>query len=94
MKNKSINLVIFHLSDNTEQIQRGCFLHLDVGEEFLASILQTGAEEVDRIVDNEKTVVIALSDTYINRWILLVMPLYIQLKFHFPMDYAVAFLSN
>ena len=54
-------------------------MHLDVGKELFASILQTGAKEVDHIVDNKEAVVIALGGTYINRWILLVMTLDVEL---------------
>ena len=54
-------------------------MHFDVGEEFLASVLQTGTEEIHHIVDNQETVVIALRGVYINRWILLVVTLQVQL---------------
>ena len=33
-------------------------MHADVGEEFLAGILQAGTKDIDHIVDNEKAVVI------------------------------------
>ena len=48
-------------------------LHLDISEEFLASIFQGGSKEIYRIVDNEETVMIMLADININRWVLLVM---------------------
>ena len=54
-------------------------MHLDVGEELLAGILQAGPEEVDHIVDDEETVVVALGGIYINRWILLVVALHVKL---------------
>ena len=43
-------------------------MHFDVGEEFLASVLQAGTKEVNRIVDDEKTVMIALAYIDRNRW--------------------------
>ena len=67
------------LSDNTEQILWGGLLHLDVGEEFFAGILQAGSEEVDHIVDDQESVVVALAVVDCNRRILLVMALDIQL---------------
>ena len=33
-------------------------LHLDIGEEFLAGIFQGGSKEIDRIVNDEETVMI------------------------------------
>ena len=33
-------------------------MHADVGEEFLAGILQAGTKDIDHIIDNEKAVVI------------------------------------
>ena len=54
-------------------------MHFNVGKEFLAGILQTGAEEIYHIVDNQKTVVIALCGVNVNGWILLVVTLQIQL---------------
>ena len=54
-------------------------MHLDIGEEFLASVFQRGTEEIDRIVDNEETVMIMTADVYINRWVLLVVAQNIQL---------------
>ena len=54
-------------------------LHLDIGEEFLASIFQGGSKEIDRIVDDEKTVMIVTADVYIDRWVLLVVAQNIQL---------------
>ena len=55
------------------------FLHFDVGEEFLSCIFQTGTKEIHHIIDNQEAVVIALRGVYLNRWILLVMSLQIQL---------------
>ena len=63
-------------------VQQSCrwgFLHFDVGEEFLASVLQTGTEEIHHIVDDQETVMIALRGVDVNRWILLVVTLQIQL---------------
>ena len=54
-------------------------MHLDVGKEFLSGILQAGPEEIDNIVDDEESVVIMLSGTYINRWVLLVVALEVKL---------------
>ena len=54
-------------------------MHFDVGKEFLACILEAGPEEIYHIVDNQKAIVIALRGVYINRWILLVVTLQIQL---------------
>ena len=62
-----------------QQINCWSFLHLNVGKEFLAGILQTGAEEIYHIVDNQKTVVVALCGVNVNGWILLVVSLQIQL---------------
>ena len=36
-------------------------LHADVGEEFLACVLQACAEDIDRIVDNQETIVVVLT---------------------------------
>ena len=55
-------------------------MHADVGEEFLASILQAGTEDVDHIVDNEKAVVISLAVIDSDGWILLVMTLDVKLE--------------
>jgi hypothetical protein len=67
------------LSDAVEQrLSRG-FLHFDVGKEFLSGILQAGPEEIDHIVDDEKSVVIVLGGTYINMWVLLIVTLDIKL---------------
>ena len=49
------------LSYSIDQLLGGGFLHFDVGEEFLASVLQAGTKEVDDIVDDKKTVMIALA---------------------------------
>ena len=68
------------LSDSTEQMLRGCLLHLDVGEEFLACIFQAGPKEVDNIVDNQESVVIALAVIDGDRRILLVMALDVELQ--------------
>ena len=54
-------------------------LHLDIGEEFLASIFQGGSKEIYRIVDNEETVMIMTADVYIDRGGLLVVAQNIQL---------------
>ena len=54
-------------------------MHLDVGEELFAGILQAGPEEVDHIIDDEETVVVALGGIYNNRWILLVVALDVEL---------------
>lgn len=54
-------------------------MHLDIGEEFLASVFQRGTEEIDRIVDNEETVMIMTADVYINRWVLLIVALEVEL---------------
>ena len=36
-------------------------LHADIGEEFLAGILQAGSEDIDHIVDDEEAVVVTLT---------------------------------
>ena len=68
------------LSDIVEQIRGWGLLHADVGEEFLASILQAGPKDVDYIVDDEKAVVIALAVIDSDRGILLVMTLDVKLQ--------------
>ena len=55
-------------------------MHADVGEEFLSGILQTGSEDVDHIVDNEETVVIALAVIDGDVGILLIMTLDVKLQ--------------
>ena len=67
------------LSNIIQQFRCWSLLHFDVGEEFLARIFEAGSEEIYHIVDNQKAIVIALCDVNINRWILLVMALQIQL---------------
>ena len=62
-------------SDIAEQIRGWGLLHTDVGEEFLASILQAGSEDVDHIIDNEKAVVISPAVIDSDGGILLVMTL-------------------
>ena len=54
-------------------------MHADVGEELLAGIFQTGPEDIDRIVDDEETVVVLLTDVDGDGRILLVMALYVEL---------------
>ena len=66
-------------SDIAEQILGGGFLHTDISEEFLAGILQRGSEDVDHVVDDEETVVVMLTHIYINRRVLLVMALNVEL---------------
>ena len=63
------------LSDIVEQIRGWGLLHADVGEEFLASILQAGPKDVDYIVDDEKAVVISPAVIDSDGGILLVMTL-------------------
>ena len=63
-----------------EQFLRGGFLHLDVGEEFLAGIFQAGAKEVNHIIDNQESVVVTLAVIDGDRWILLVMALNVELQ--------------
>ena len=48
-------------------------MHADVGEEFLACVLQACAEDIDRIVDNQKTIVVVLADVDSDRRILLLL---------------------
>ena len=50
-------------------------LHADVGEELLACVLQACAEDIDRIVDNQETIVVVLTDIDSDRRILLVVAL-------------------
>ena len=54
-------------------------MHFDVGKEFLAGIFQAGTKEIYHIVDDQEPIVIALCGVYINRWILLIVSLQIQL---------------
>ena len=54
-------------------------MHADIGEEFLAGILQASPKDVDHIIDDEEAVVIPLTYIYYNRCILLVMTLHIEL---------------
>ena len=67
------------LSDITEQFRWRRPLHADVGEEFLASVLQACAKDIDGIVDNQETVVIALAEVDGDRGILLVVALQVEL---------------
>ena len=67
------------LSYSAHQFRSRCFLHLDVGEEFLARILQAGPEEIDRVVDDEEAVVVVLADIHRDGRILLVVPLEVEL---------------
>jgi hypothetical protein len=55
-------------------------LHADIGEELLSGIFQRGPEDIDRIVDDQETVVVMLTHIYYNRWILLVVALHTELK--------------
>ena len=54
-------------------------MHLDVGEEFFASIFQAGPKEINHIVDDEEAIMIALTHIDCYRWVLLVVALYVQL---------------
>ena len=54
-------------------------LHLDISEEFLAGIFQRGTKEIDRIIDDEETVMIMTADVYINRWVLPIVALEVKL---------------
>ena len=54
-------------------------MHADIGEEFLSGIFQRGPEDIDRIVDDQETVVVMLTHIYYNRWILLVVALNVEL---------------
>jgi len=67
------------LSDITEQFRWSRPLHADVGEELLASVLQACAKDIDGIVDNQETVVIALAEVDGDRGILLVVALQVEL---------------
>ena len=62
-----------------EQIVSGGFLHFDVGEEFLAGILQTGPKEVDYIIDNQEAIMVTLAIIDSDWRILLVMALHVEL---------------
>ena len=48
-------------------------MHADVGEEFLAYVLQACAEDIDRIVDNQETIVVVLTGIDSDRRILLLL---------------------
>ena len=50
-------------------------MHADVGEEFLACVLQAGTEDIDHIIDNQETIVIMLAGVDCNWWVLLVVAL-------------------
>ena len=63
------------LSDDTQQFCCRGLLHADVGEELLACVLQACAEDIDRIVDNQETIVVVLTDIDSDRRILLVVAL-------------------
>ena len=63
------------LFDVIEQFRCRSLLHADVGEEFLACVLQACAEDIDRIVDNQETIVVVLTDIDSDRRILLVVAL-------------------
>ena len=54
-------------------------MHADVGKEFLASVLQACAKDIDGIADNQETVVIALAEVDGDRGILLVVALQVEL---------------
>ena len=71
-------LYIYVSSDIAEQVMGWGLLHADVGEEFLSSIFQRGPKDIDRIVDDQETVVAMLTHIYNNRWILLVVALYVE----------------
>ena len=66
LRTQKTSLLCFYI---VQQSCRWGFLHFDVGEEFLASVLQTGTEDIHHIVDNQETVVIALRGVDVNRWI-------------------------
>jgi len=55
-------------------------LHFDVGEEFLACVLQAGSENVDQVVNDQETIVVALAVIESDRRVLLVMSLYVELQ--------------
>ena len=55
MENTRLTMKNRVLSDIAEQIRGRGLLHADVGEEFLASFLQTGPKDVDHIVDDDCT---------------------------------------
>ena len=67
------------LLDVTEEFLRRSFLHLDVSEELLACIFQTGPKEIDDVVDNQKAIVIMLAGVDCNWRVLLVVALQIEL---------------
>ena len=71
---------VWGLSDITEQISCRCFLHFDVGEKFLASVFQTGSEDVDHVVDDQETVVVALAVVDRDGRVLLIMALDVELQ--------------
>ena len=54
-------------------------MHADIGEELLAGIFQTGPEDIDRIVDDQETVVVSLTVIDGDRGILLVVALHVEL---------------
>lgn len=68
------------LLDVTEEFLRRSFLHLDVSEELLACIFQTGPKEIDDVIDNQKAIVIMLAVIHGDWRILLVMTLNVELQ--------------
>ena len=55
-------------------------MHADIGEEFLSGIFQRGPEDIDRIVDDEEAVMVSLTVIECYGWILLIMPLDVELQ--------------
>ena len=51
----------YRLSDFIQQFLGRGLLHADIGEEFLAGILQAGPKDIDHIVDDEEAVVVSLT---------------------------------
>ncbi len=52
------------------------FLHFDIRKEFLASVLQTGTEEIDDVIDDQETVMVMTAGIDSDWRVLLVMPLH------------------
>ena len=62
-----------------KQVGGGGLLHLDVGEELLACILQAGAKDIHLVIDDEEAVVVMLADVHRDGRILPVVLLNVKL---------------
>ena len=65
------------LPNSAQKFVSRSLLHLDVGEKFLASILQAGTKDVDHIINNQEAIMIPLADIDCDGRVLLVMALHV-----------------